>query len=255
MSNGHGYHPPPPPRVGPRRVDGRAFVVVGCLAVLAVWGSLMVAHRAWRGRYVARAAAGARLGGAVDPLAARVPTGVEPATWARAVGETHRVLVALAGAGLVDGEGRDALGRDVARRVAAADPSTSIFVLMRLWDDLERRGGPAIVQPPKASPLRLARAIGFLARKRPGDPAVGRTLAMAIDLAEATSGLDARAQESLRGRWAGLAEGTVDEALATIWADVEARSEAAATRARHARPRQSARPPTSEQAERSDLPI
>ena len=236
MSNGHGRHPLPP-KAGPRRLDGRVFVVAGCLAVLAVWGSLMVAHRAWRGRYVARAASGERLGVTVDPLAAKIPPGVAPAAWGRAVGETHRVLVALAGAGLVGPSQMDALGLDIGRRVASAEPSTSIFVLMKLWDDLEAQGGPAIVQPPKGSPLRLARALGFLARRRPGDPSVGRTLAMAIDLAEATSGLDPRAQESLRGRWSNLERVPIDEALATVWGDVEALPEAAATRGRHARPR------------------
>ena len=256
MSNGFGDGHDHRPPAENRRLDGRVFVAVGCLAVLAVWGSLMVAHRAWKGRYAARAAAGERrLAEAIDPLAAKVPPGVAPAAWGRAVGETHRVLVALAGAGLVGPDRMDALGLDVGRRVAETDTSSSILMLMSLWDDLEAQGGPAIVQPPKGSPLRLARALGFLARSRPRDPAAERTLAMAIDLADATSGLDARAQESLRGRWASLDRLSAADAMAAVWADIETLPEAAATRGRHPRPPQPAgraQSSTSGQAGRPD---
>ncbi len=158
---------PNPPRPGG---SGRLAVVALVLAVLTLWGGLELAFRAWKGRYEARAALGARkLAPAVDPLDRLTPPDVDPATWARAVADTHAMLLALAGSGVLDETRIEALHRRIAAEVAAARPETARATLAALWDDLQRQAGPVIapdLAPPPPNSRHAAR------HPRPPRPAI-----------------------------------------------------------------------------------
>ena len=126
--------------------------------VLLGWFGLDRAFRAWTARYEARARFGAaEVAPAVDPLAAIGPPDVPPTDWRAAVTDTHAMLVALTGAGVLDDAQavalRDRLTDQVAH--ASAHPTTARATLARIWDDAERDAGPAVapdlVPPPPNS--------------------------------------------------------------------------------------------------------
>jgi len=150
---------PSPP--GPARVSGRRVVLAMTAAVLLLWLGLDQAFRGWRARYQARAAFGAaRVAPAIDPLARSNPPDVPPLEWRRAVADTHAMLLALTGSGLLDEPRMDELRRDIAARVDRARPETARATLAALWDDLERKAGPAIAPdrvPPPANSRHAAR--------------------------------------------------------------------------------------------------
>jgi hypothetical protein len=126
-------------------VSGRRFVIAGVIGVLAVWGAVYVGFRAWREQYRALAAFGeTEVAPLVDPLAAVVPPGVDPWAWRKAVADTHAMLVALTAAGLLDRAQMEGLRSEVAALVAASSPETVRRDLTALWDDVERKAGPAI---------------------------------------------------------------------------------------------------------------
>ena len=144
--------PPPPGRSGRRVVA--AFVA----AVLVMWFGVDRAFRGWAARHEARARFGAEaVAPAVDPLADLTPPGVPPGAWRAAVADTHAILVALTGAGLLDEPQMDDLRRrlDAQVREVAVRPEAARAALSRIWDDLERDAGPAIapdvVPPPPNS--------------------------------------------------------------------------------------------------------
>ncbi len=155
--------PSPPEPEAPARsgASGRRLVAALVLAVLTLWGGLELAFRSWKSRYEAQAALGARkLAPAVAPLARLIPPGLDPATWARAVADTHAMLLALAGSGVLDEAQIEALARDLAAKVAAARPDTARPILATLWDDLQRRAGPVIAPdrtPPSPNSRHAAR--------------------------------------------------------------------------------------------------
>ncbi len=141
--------------------SGRRFVVAGIVATLLIWGAVYLAFLYWRATYRALAEFGAnQVAPLVDPMAERVPPGVEPGAWKSAVADTHALLVALTGAGLLDRPTMEALRADVAARVARATPESARAELTRLWDDIEARAGPAVAPddaPPPPGSRQAAR--------------------------------------------------------------------------------------------------
>ncbi len=141
--------------------SGRRAVVALVATVLTLWLGLDLTFRGWRARYRARAEFGAaRVAPAIDPLAGATPPDVPPLEWRRAVADTHAMLLALAGSGILGESRMDELRRDIAARVALARPETARATLAGLWDDLERRAGPIIAPdrtPPPANSRHAAR--------------------------------------------------------------------------------------------------
>ncbi len=142
-------------------VSGRRFVIAGLIAILLIWGAVYLAFLYWRARYRALAEFGAsQVAPLVDPLADRVPPGVDPDAWKAAVADTRGMLLALTGAGVLDRPQMEALRADVAARVARATPETARDELTALWDDVEKRAGPVIapdVDPPPPGSRHAAR--------------------------------------------------------------------------------------------------
>jgi hypothetical protein len=126
------------------------------VVILLFWFALDQAFRAWKTHYQALAAYGAnRVAPVIDPLAETLPPDVPPTDWRVAVADTHAMLVALTGAGVLDETQMDDLRRDIAARVASAHPETARQTLADLWNDLEKRAGPLLtsdpIPPPKNS--------------------------------------------------------------------------------------------------------
>ncbi len=154
--DGRGARPSSHSRPDPRPTPGRRVVVAIVLAVLALWLGLSLTFRAWQSRYRALADFGAtKVAPVVDPLASVVPPDVPVTEWRVAVSDTHAMLLALTGSGVLDETQMDDLRREIASRVAAARPETARRTLAELWDDLERKAGPIIapdqVKPPANS--------------------------------------------------------------------------------------------------------
>ena len=127
--------------------SGRWLVAVAVVTVLVVWGGLYLAFRGWRARVLARAAYGAReVAPTVDPIARLVPPDVSEDEWREAVRQTHDLIVALAGANLLDQAHLEQLRAELAARVAAARPETARDVLRSIWDDLCARAGPVLAR-------------------------------------------------------------------------------------------------------------
>ena len=147
----------PPALAGPAprsTVSGRRAVVALVSAVLILWFVLNLAFREWRAGYQARAQYGAtHVAPVVDPLANLEPPGVVPLEWRRAVSDTHAMLLALTGSGLLGESQMDDLRRDIAAQVANARPETAQGILAAIWDDLERKAGPVIAPDRTDVPL------------------------------------------------------------------------------------------------------
>lgn len=143
------------------QVSGRRAVVALVATVLALWLGLDLAFRAWKARYDALAGFGAsKVAPAIDPLAEMIPPDISPSDWRAAVADTHAMLLALTGAGVLDQSQMDQLRQDVADRVARARPETALKTLANLWDDLERKAGPVIapdLTPPPPNSRQAAR--------------------------------------------------------------------------------------------------
>ena len=142
-----------PPIVGPR--SGRWTVAALVLIVLVVWFGLDQAFRAWIARYQALARFGASVvAPSVDPLARLTPPDLAPATWQAAVADTHAMLVAFTGSGVLDEAQLESLRRHLIAQVARAEsqPATARATLAQIWDDLERDAGPAIAPDLKPPP-------------------------------------------------------------------------------------------------------
>jgi len=141
-------------------VSGRGFVIGGVIGVLVIWGAVYLGFLAWRTDYRARAEYGAtQVAPLVDPLADRVPPGVDPASWRQAVADTHAMLVALTGSGMLE-RPMEALRTEIAALVVRSTPATAQHELTALWDDLERKAGPLIapdLTPPSPGTKHAAR--------------------------------------------------------------------------------------------------
>ncbi len=137
------------------QVSGRRTVVALVLTVLALWLGLDLAFRGWKARYDALARFGAsKVAPANDPLAELIPPDISPIDWraASSLADTHAMLLALTGAGVLDRSQMDQLRQDVADQVARARPETALKTLADLWDDLERKAGPVIAPGPDPYP-------------------------------------------------------------------------------------------------------
>ncbi|MFO0950510.1 MAG: hypothetical protein U0835_05035 [Isosphaeraceae bacterium] len=145
--------------------SGRVLVTGIVVGVLLLWGGLNLTFRQWRARYAERAAYGVqRVAGTVEPLSDVFPTGQggeDPAgptpesqrKWRQAVADTREMLVKLTAANLLDRDEMDALGADLAARVAAARPETARATLAAIWDLAEDRAGPVVQRHPRPALL------------------------------------------------------------------------------------------------------
>jgi hypothetical protein len=144
-----------------RQISGRKAVVALVLTILALWLVLDLSFRSWKARYNALAEFGAsKVAPAIDPLARTLPPDVPPNDWRVAVADTHAMLLALTGAGVLDQPQMEQLRQDINQRVAQARPETAVKTLAGLWDDLERQAGPVIAPdstPPPPSSRHAAR--------------------------------------------------------------------------------------------------
>ena len=146
----------PDPR--PASWSGRWTVAAFVAVVLVGWFGLDQAFRAWTARYQARAAFGAtQVAPTVDPLARLNPPGIPPGAWRSAVADTHALLVALCGSGVLDQLQMENLRRRLTAQVeqATAHPEQARAILAQVWDEVERDAGPAIapdlIPPPPGS--------------------------------------------------------------------------------------------------------
>jgi hypothetical protein len=143
-------------------------VIAGVVVTLVIWGAVYLAFLYWRATYRALAEFGAaQVAPLVDPLADRVPTGIDPSAWKSAVADTHAMLVALTGAGLLDRAQMEALRADVAARAARATPESARDELSRLWDAIEARAGPAVAPDVDTPPPGSRQAARHPRPKRP----------------------------------------------------------------------------------------
>jgi hypothetical protein len=134
------------------RSTGRTVVIGLVAAILALWIGLDLTFRAWKAHYNALAEFGAsQVAPMIDPLASIAPPNVPATDWQMAVSDTHAMLLALTGSGLLDEAQMDDLRREIASRVAATRPETARKTLAGLWDDLERKAGP-IIAPDRTPP-------------------------------------------------------------------------------------------------------
>ena len=146
----------PDPR--PASWSGRWTVAIFVAVVLAGWFGLDRAFRAWTASYQERATFGAtQVAPTVDPLARLDPPGIPPEAWRSAVADTHALLVALCGSGVVDQAQMEQLRRRLTAQVeqATAHPEQARAILSAVWDQIEHDAGPAIapdlVPPPAGS--------------------------------------------------------------------------------------------------------
>jgi len=143
--------------------SGRWTVSAIVAVVLLGWFGLDRAFRAWTARYQARAHFGASVvAPSVDSLAQLSPLDCSSSDWQAAVADTHAMLVALTGAGLLDQSQMETLHHHLTAQVAQArtDPTTARATLARIWDDLQRDAGPVIAPdrtPPPPNSRHAAR--------------------------------------------------------------------------------------------------
>ncbi len=137
--------PQPPAAPEEDGVSGRKFVILAVIGVLLTWGAVYLGFRSWKANYEALAAYGeTQVAPLIDPLANRVPADIEAATWKKAVADTHGMLIALTGSGMLDRARMEELGAEITTLVQNATPATALKDLSHFWDQLERRAGPVI---------------------------------------------------------------------------------------------------------------
>jgi hypothetical protein len=170
--------------LGPRHT-GRLFVLAMGFVLTAFAVALFVAFRQWRERQEELADYGRlHVASAVEPLAEKVPSGIEAGEWGRVVEQTRAVLEGLTASGVMDLGQMQSLRRDLIVRVDGARAATAATVLEGIWASLEQRAGPIVTQSPR---FELAATLNPLARRRPEgvttedwDLAMARTRAMLI---------------------------------------------------------------------------
>lgn len=122
--------------------SGRRLVVVACLTILMLWGSIYLVFRDWRQRYRVRASLGAtQVAPVVDALAESQPPGVDAQAWRDAVRETHAMLVSVTAANLLDLKQMEAL-RDELKQIvdrARNHPETACDELASIWNAMADR--------------------------------------------------------------------------------------------------------------------
>ena len=133
--------------------SGRLFVTLGVMGILVAWGAVYLGFRSWRANYEALAEFGAtQVAPLVDPLGDIVPPDVDAEAWKKAVSDTHGMLLALTGSGLLDRPAMEALRGEVIKLIASATHDSVRGDLIKFWDDLEHRAGPVI--SPEVTPAR-----------------------------------------------------------------------------------------------------
>ena len=138
--------------------SGRTLVIGLVIAVLVIWAGIAALFQSWKAEQVRLASFGEnQVAPAIDQLAPFVPPGVSDSDWKAAVADTHGMLIALTGSGLLDQGRMEELRRDIEARVlrVQATPSASLVELTGLWDDLDAKAGPVIapdtIPPPPNS--------------------------------------------------------------------------------------------------------
>lgn len=155
--------------LAPQGVSGRVVVICACVVVLCIWGGLTLGMRAWKADYESKAEFGrTQIAPLVDPLAEMVPVGVEPAAWAAAVQDTHKMLHALTAASLLDMKMLEDLKSKLETQVNSAKPETVQAMLTELWDDQIKKAGPVMnASAPPPPNTRHAKRV-----ERPERPAI-----------------------------------------------------------------------------------
>jgi hypothetical protein len=134
-------------------ISGRKFVIGGIIVILLVWGVIFLAFQAWRANYEALAEYGAtQIAPLVDSLTTKNPPGVEPKEWKQAIDDTHGMLLALTGSGLLERKTMEDLRNALSAIVEKATPDTVRKDLTDFWNSLERKAGPVI--SPVVTPVR-----------------------------------------------------------------------------------------------------
>jgi hypothetical protein len=130
---------------GGRGTSGRVVVLAIAAAVLLLWGALTLAMSRWKADYLAKAEYGrSRVATVVDGFSRLSPPDVPAEAWARAVADTHQMLVALTASGLLDRPAMDGLRSELMARVDRSKPETALAELSGLWDEVETKAGPVV---------------------------------------------------------------------------------------------------------------
>jgi len=77
-------------------------------------------------------------------LSNRVPRGVAPAAWERALEQTYVMLVVLAASGKLTPDEIDNLSREISERIRRTSPVTVRAELTRIWNDLSAKAPDAL---------------------------------------------------------------------------------------------------------------
>ncbi len=199
------------PTLFQKRYSGRRLVSIGLLVILVIWGTIYAIFRDWRTKYYARVTAGrafaeAKLAPIVEPLAEKIPPGVDPKAWEDAIAATSAMLSTLAGSGQMTEIQLAKLASDVSRRIEQAHVETIQADLIELWDDMQQ-GGPAsvvsITRPRELvpTPRLVERFAGLRPAKIEESPWLERITRLRNRLAELTrprSPLPPERRQSLR---------------------------------------------------------
>ncbi|WZO98455.1 hypothetical protein EP7_000034 [Isosphaeraceae bacterium EP7] len=130
---------------GGRGTSGRTVVIAIAAAVVLLWGALTLAMGRWKADYLAKAEYGrSQVATVVDRFARLAPPDVPAEPWARAVADTHQMLVALTASGLLDRPAMDGLRAELEARVDRSKPETALAELSGLWDEIEAKAGPVV---------------------------------------------------------------------------------------------------------------
>ena len=156
MSDGPTTPPSDPPVVPPlgREHSGKKFVIGSLIVILMIWAVLFLSFRDWKGRHQRAAAFGrSEVAAAVDPLASRVPPEVDARVWKQAVEDSHAMLEAVTGAGLLDRSKMEELLAELLGRFRQTTPESARDDLRWLWDQMEARAGPILTRRAERPPL------------------------------------------------------------------------------------------------------
>lgn len=139
--------------LGPRH-SGRAFVIAAGVSLVLIGALIYAAFLDWMTAHREIVAFGRdEVAPTITPLAEMEPPGVDVGEWRSAVDDTRALIAAATASGLLDRPRMETLRDELRERVADATPATAVDALRSIWDDLERRAGPALtrqfLRPPR----------------------------------------------------------------------------------------------------------